>query len=98
MANIITILEKEIERKNIYLDVKGNTITAEKIEAMSKKSYVADLKAGTVDFAISFEKYHADILADYLPVEALINIVKDALEYESPVAPAMPEPAESVAI
>ena len=98
-VNIITILEKEIEKNNLYMDVKGNTITPEKIEAMAKKSYIADLKAGNIDFAKTFEDYHLDILGEYIPTCAVISSLKNIIRYGSVHEPVIPEPeAESVAI
>lgn len=87
MANIITLLEKEIEKKNTYVDEKGNTINPEKIEAMAKKSYIADLKAGVIDFGVTFESYHAGVLADYMPLE---SVIKDTLFYDNR-EPLMPD-------
>ena len=98
MANIIAILEKEIEKNNTYIDEKGNTLNPEKIEYWAKKSYVADLKAGAIGFNKTFESYHADILADYMPVELVIKVIKDTLAYEPVMCNSMPEPVtENVA-
>jgi hypothetical protein len=103
MANIIVMLNKEVEKKNLYVDEKGNTITEEKIEVMAKKSYLADLKAGNIDFTVPFEKYHAGVLSSYVPMDAVINVVKDVLKYGECECDAMPdpvteEPAENVAM
>lgn len=94
MANIITILEKEIEKNNTYIDEKGNTLNPEKIEYWAKKSYLADLKAGVIGFDKTFEAYHADILADYLPVTSVINVIKDTIMYGDEVVN-MPDPEMS---
>jgi hypothetical protein len=81
MANIITMLEKEIEKNNVYVDGKGNTITIEKIEGIARKSYVQDLKAGNISFDVTYYEYINNIMEDYVPVEALLSIMKDALKY-----------------
>lgn len=81
MANIITFLEKEIEKSNLYVDRKGNTITPEKIETMAKKSYIQDLKSGAVHFGTTFESYHAGILSDYVPVSVVIEVMKDTVKF-----------------
>jgi hypothetical protein len=94
MANIITVLEKEIEKKNLYVDEKGNTINPEKIEAMAKKSYLNDLKVGAVDFSVSFETYHAQMLASYIPLDSIIGVIKDVIHYDS-LYPSIPEPVMS---
>lgn len=91
MANIITILEKEIEKNNLYVDEKGNTLNPEKIEYWAKKSYVSDLKAGVIGFDKTFESYHADILVGYMPIASVINVVKDTIMYGDEVVN-MPEP------
>lgn len=97
MANIITMLEKEIEKGNLYADSKGNTIKSEKIETMAKRSYVNDLKSGAIGFDTSFDSYHADILAGYMSINAIIQIMKDAIGYTGSIelTDKMPEPIEN---
>lgn len=97
MANIINILEKEIEKNNLYIDRKGNTITPEKIEAMAKKSYVQDLKAGAIGFDKTFEVYHSEILTDYIPVVVAVEVLKDTIKFIQVhhVNEIMPAPTEN---
>lgn len=96
MANIIEILEKEIEKKNLYIDEKGNTIQAEKLEVIAKKSYLNDLKVGNIPFSMSFEQYHTTILESYLPVTALLDVVKDTVKYHvDDIENAMPPSVET---
>jgi predicted RecB family endonuclease len=98
MANIITVLLREVEKNNTYMDVKGNTVNVEKIEALAKKSYVADLKAGTIDFSVSFNDYFNAVLSSYMPVDSVIATIKDVIQFEEiDVAELMAEPAEEVA-
>ena len=97
MANIITILEKEIEKKNLYIDEKGNTIQADKLETIAKKSYLNDLKCGNIPFSMSFEQYHATMLESYLPVTALLDVVKDTVKYHvDDITDVMPTPEETM--
>lgn len=91
MANIIVLLQREVEKNNLYMDEKGNTINPEKIEAMAKKSYLADLKSGAIDFSVSFETYHAQTLSSYMPLDSIIGVIKDVIHYDA-WYPSMPEP------
>ena len=97
MANIITMLEKEIEKNNLYIDKKGNTIAPEKIELMAKKSYLQDLKSGVIGFEKTFEVYHSEILDDYIPVSVAIEVMKDTIKYIQVhhVEDVMSEPTEN---
>lgn len=97
MANVIAILNREIEKNNLYLDEKGNTMNPEKLERIVKKSYVSDLKAGNIDFYVSFEEYYAKVLESYLPVTALIEVIKDTIRYAPFESFSMPAPAENIA-
>lgn len=97
MANIIAILNREIEKNNLYLDEKGNTINPDKLERVVKKSYVSDLKAGNIDFYTSFEEYYTGVLESYLPVTALIDVIKDTLRYEEQWTDTTMPPAENIA-
>jgi len=104
MANIITMLEKEIEKNNVYVDGKGNTVTIEKIEGIARKSYVSDLKAGNISFDVTYYEYLNNIMEDYTPVKTFVNFIKDTLKYgcevpdmDRPVSPAEEVPCSPVA-
>lgn len=95
MANIYSIIEKEVQKGNKLIDKKGNFIAPEKVEVMAKKSYITDLKNGVIPFEKSFEDYHRDIIeAGFIPVEHLIKNVLNGFFGVGEV-PAMPDPAEN---
>lgn len=98
MANIITMLEKEIEKENVYVDEKGNTISIEKIEGIARKSYVSDLKAGVISFDVTYYDYLNSIMENFTPVKTFLYFIKDTLKYgrevpdmEKPVSDVLPQ-------
>ena len=81
MANIITMLEKEVQKENVYLDTKGNFISIEKIEDIARKSYILDLKDGSISFDVTYYEYVNGIMKDYIPLSVITNFIKDTLRY-----------------
>lgn len=81
MANIIKILEREVEKGNRLVDSKGNLYSFEKVEVMSQKAYVSDLKNGTIPFDKTFKDYHNDILEEYVTIPCIISNLKDFIKY-----------------
>lgn len=57
MANLLSIIEKEVEKGNVFIDTTGNFITAEKLEERLKKDYLKALKDGIICFNMSFKTY-----------------------------------------
>ena len=73
MANIINLLNKELEKGNAFIDAKGNTLTVEKIEEQAKKEYVSTLKAGHISFDYTFKDFYASYMEKFVPVVAVLN-------------------------
>lgn len=93
MANILTMLEKEVSKENTFLDKKGNFISIEKIEDMARKSYVADLKAGSISFDVTYYEYLNNIMEDFVPVASITNFIKGSLKnYEVDSGVGMSDP------
>ena len=93
MANIYTIIQKEVEKGNTLVDRAGNFINPAKVEVMAKKSYLADLKNGVIPFDKSFTDYHRDIIEfGYIPAIVMESILQ--AEVGTPVETdcSMPEP------
>lgn len=57
--NILTSLQKEIDKGNKYINNLGGLITSEKIETMARAEYLKQVKEGKCD-NITFDKFLAD--------------------------------------
>lgn len=61
--NILTSLQKEIDKGNKYITNLGVLITSEKIETMARTEYLKQVKEGKCD-NITFDKFLADYTAE----------------------------------
>lgn len=61
--NILTSLQKEIDKGNKYINNLGGLITSEKIETMARTEYLKQVKEGKCD-NITFDKFLADYTAE----------------------------------
>lgn len=57
--NILTSLQKEIDKGNKYINNLGGLITSEKIETMARTEYLKQVKEGKCG-NITFDKFLAD--------------------------------------
>lgn len=97
MANIKTFIEKEVEKGNTFLTKSGEFVSPDKIEKTLRKSYVAGLKDGSINFEKSFIEYFQDELeVTYIPVSALEKGLTAFINYDVDPVP-MNEPAENIA-
>ena len=97
MANIFTILQKEVEKGNTLMNSKGEFINPEKLENSMRKAYLVGLKNGSVSFKKSFDEFQQDeIETNFTPVSVVERELKVCGFFNFDV-PDMPEPQETVA-
>lgn len=61
--NILTSLQKEIDKGNKYINNLGGLITSEKIETMARTEYLKQVKEGKCG-NITFDKFLADYTSE----------------------------------
>lgn len=101
MANIINVLEKEIEKGNTFMNCNGDTVSEEKLTYYNQKNYVALLKSGEIPFTKTFKEFHTECLEKFIPVSSVVKVIKDTIKYPNvSLEGKMDEPveAENVAI
>lgn len=75
MANIISFIEKSVEKEETLIDIDGNLFTPEKVKSILKKEYQTGLKDGTIDMeSTSFKDYEVERMKDYISVNDILAI------------------------
>ena len=98
MANIYVLINREVQKGNTLMDRKGNFISPKKVEQMARKSYVSDLKTGSIPFEKTFNEYHIDIIeSGYVPVSTVTRILEPLMNYGYvDTDSVMPEPVQAM--
>lgn len=79
--NIINTLKKEIEKGNTLVDEKGNIISAEKLEKMLTREYIAGIRSGEFG-GKSLEEHTADIADSMLTTSEILEFIIEAGDVE----------------
>ena len=100
MANIIKMLEKEVEKGNILINRHGDLVSLQKVRELLKKDYLKGLKAGTINFDVSYETFeNTTIDSDFLDLPDFITRLQLVLNGDYVTVPTFPvcsDPAEPV--
>ena len=98
MANIKTMIEKEVAKGNTFISKTGDFISPERIDYYCKKSYVQALKDGSISFETTYTDYlNNEIESCYIPASVIESSFSSLFGF---IDPDMNEPenAETVAM
>ena len=88
MANIIKMLEKEVEKGNILINRHGDLVSLQKVRELLKKDYLKGLKAGTINFDVSFDVYETTTIdSDFLDLPHFITKLELAINGDYVIVP-----------
>lgn len=101
MAHIIKLLQKEVDKGNIFIDNSGRTFNMEKLVAMARKEYKRNFDAVAIAENMTFEAFAGKFSEQFTQTFDLMEAVMDAVsgeaiipDPEEPEAPAEPVPDE----